>query len=161
MFQLNKNYLQKYVRDYIKENKVRDDLKRFYYEVTITFNQQYWSLQRAIDCVEQVIADILKPVIRSCSSFGIRYCVEYHANGYPHIHAQVLVDSELPEDIQRAIHCRLIKRYGRSQWYQTGEEDKIHINEKYPEGIRWSEYIKKDVRGNELNGKRHYFEYTL
>lgn len=160
MFALKKELLQKYVRNWITEGWI-DTKGKYYYEFTVTFNMSYWSLADAMESVPQIIADVLKPVIRSTDTFTIRYSVEYHKNGMPHVHGQVSSGFPLHPDIQRAIHQRLIRRYGRSQWFQTGIEDKVHVNESYPDGIPWSEYIIKDVVLNEKNGLRHYYEYNF
>lgn len=164
MFSLKSKLLQKYIVNHIKEvEEMRHNYFNNYYEVTVTFNQQYWTLSNALHSIPQVLADIIKPIIRvnSLNQFQIAYCVEYHANGYPHLHAQILNPIEIHPEDQRNIHQRLCRRYGKSQWYQSGLEDKIHINDKFPEGIKWSEYIKKDIEQNQANGQRHYFQYQL
>lgn len=109
--------------------------------------------------VPQVIADVLKPIFRGGSTnVLIRYSVEYHQNGYPHVHGQVVVeDYSISPDIQKSLHQRLCRRYGKSQWYQTGTEDKFHESS----GMLWSEYIKKDVIKNSSSGLFHYHEYCV
>lgn len=164
MFAIEKTYLQKYIQPYIKTIEEMDyTSRRYYYETTVTFNPQYWTLTTALRSINQVIADLLKPIIKNTykEKIQIAYCVEYHVNGYPHIHAQILTKSEVDPEDQRNIHQRLCRRYGKSQWYQTGEEDMVHINEKFPEGIKWSDYIRKDVLSNQLNGQTHYYQYQL
>lgn len=153
MYHLDTSLIQRYAVPFIKDKWYSNE---YYYEVTVTFNPQYWSLSNAMANIKCVVADILKPVIRDVYDFSIRYAVEYHENGMPHLHAQVSTSNELSPDIQRGIHQRLIRRYGRSQWYQTGQEDKFHDASQ----MLWSQYIKKDVFKNEENGMRHYFEYT-
>lgn len=162
---IKNDYLQRYIREHIKETQIVHDSYAYYYECTVTYDPSYWSLGFALDVTPQVIADVLKPIIRQNPSpftkLKIAYSVEYLGNGYPHIHMQILNDINICPEIQRSINQRLCRRYGRSQWYQTGNEDRIHVNSKYPEGILWSEYIKKDVLFNEQNGQRHYYEYNI
>lgn len=152
MYALDTSLIQRYAVPYIKEGW-RDNI--YFYESTVTFNPIYWTKTNAIFNVKSVVADVLKPIIRNVYHFSIRYCVEYHENGMPHIHIQVSTNNELHPDIQRAIHQRLNRRYGRSQWYHSDKEDKFHETS----GMLWSVYLKKDVELNELNGMRHYFEY--
>lgn len=157
-------FLQKYIQKHILEViEMRYNYFNNYYEVTVTFNPQYWTLTNALYSIPEVVADIIKPIIRAncLNQFQIAYCVEYHDNGYPHLHAQILNSIEIHPEDQRNIHQRLCRRYGKSQWYQTGLEDKIHVNDKFPEGIKWSEYIKKDIIRNQENGQRHYFQYQF
>lgn len=164
MFKLNSNFLQKYARDAIKPIPIMDHhIKHYYYEVTVTFTPAYWSKIDSLESIPQVIADILKPIIKTIglNKTQIAYAVEYHTNGYPHLHAQILTGMSIHPEDQRSIHQRLCRRYGKSQWYQTGEEDYLHINDKYPEGILWSQYIQKDKLQNEENGQQHYFQYQI
>lgn len=158
------DFVQKYIRDHIKEVDIMDHhLDRYYYEVTVTFDQKYWSLNNSLNSIPQIVADILKPIVKSnfYQKFQIAYVVEYHKNGYPHLHAQIINSQQIDPQDQKNIHQRLCRRYGKSQWYQTGQENKIHFNDKFPDGVLWSEYIKKDIELNEANGQRHYFQYSI
>lgn len=164
MFSIKPKFVQKYIQEHIREiETMRHNYFNNYFEVTVTFNPQYWSMSNALISIPEVIADIIKPIVKSnqLNKFQIAYCVEYHENGYPHLHMQILNPSPIWPDDQRNIHQRLCRRYGKSQWYQTGLEDKNHINDKFPEGILWSDYIKKDVNQNEHNGQRHYYQYQI
>lgn len=168
MYKLILTMLQNYARDKVTDHSVQGIFHHngwecrqhnpFYYEFTVTYNPSYWTKNASMQVVPQVIADVLKPVIRQGpGNIIIRYSVEYHENGYPHIHGQVLTDYELLPDIQRSIHQRLCRRYGRSQWYQTENEDKYHETS----GMLWSQYIQKDVVKNSSSGLQHYHEYCV
>ncbi len=164
MYHFKKDFVQKYIQKYIKEiDVINYNTRQFYYEVTVTFNPSYWSLNQAMVSIPQIVADVLKPIVKEkqLDKIILAYVVEYHENGYPHLHAQVITQSSIDPENQRNIHQRLCRRYGKSQWYQTGEEDMVHINNKFPDGIKWSEYIKKDKCKNEENGMKHYFQYQL
>lgn len=164
MYSIRDSYLQKYIQGRIKEtDRKHTDYYNYTYECTVTFNQSYWSLRRAMQAIPEVVADILKPIVRElCSSFYITYAIEYHRNGYPHLHAQIFTGViDIEPETQRNLTQRLCRRYGRSQWYQTGIEDKLHVNEQFPEGIYWSEYIKKDRQHNEEKQLKHYFNYQI
>lgn len=154
MFALNKNLIQRYATNWIKEGQA-NLLAEYFYECTITFNPQYWSLNRSLNSVPHVIADVIKPVIRDGHNFNLKYSIEYHENNMPHIHLQLITEYDICPHTQQAIHMRLVRRYGRTQWYQTGQEDKFHDVPK----MLWSEYLKKDLEKNQLNGLKHYFEY--
>lgn len=165
-FQLNDSFLQKYVRDRIKPiSTISHSGYQYYYEVTVTYNPQYWTKSYSLEAIPQIIADLLKPIVKwqwgTPGCIQIAYAVEYHENGYPHLHAQIITSGELNPELQRCIHQRLCRRYGRSQWYQTEQEDKIHVNDKFPNGIKWSEYIQKDKVLNSVNGQAHYYQYKL
>lgn len=158
------DFVQKYIQMHIKESDTMDyHLDRHYYEVTVTFDPKYWSLNNSLNSIPEVVADILKPIVKSnlYEKFQIAYSVEYHKNGYPHLHAQIINSLPIYPQDQKNIHQRLCRRYGKSQWYQTGQVDMIHFNDKYPEGILWSAYIQKDVEVNEARGQRHYFQYSI
>lgn len=168
MFAIDPTMLQNYVRE-----KIVDHFEThcascfhaafwvpFYYEFTVTYNPCYWTKHSAMQVVPQVVADVLKPIIRTTDGavIMIRYSVEYHQNGYPHVHGQVLMNGQgISPDIQRSIHQRLCRRYGKSQWYQTESQDKFHETS----GMLWSEYIQKDVAKNSSSGLRHYYEYCV
>ena len=159
------DYLQKYIRGHIHQIDQIDYNHPFhYYECTVTYDPKYWTLDQALSVTPQVISDILKPIIRQNPQFQklfIAYSIEYLENGYPHIHTQIMNTISIIPEIQRQIHQRLTRRYGRSQWYQTGTENMLHTKGKYPEGILWSEYIKKDVIFNEQRGQKHYYQYQI
>lgn len=163
MFQLKPENIQKYIKPWMVENNDRIRWKNklngelFYYEFTVTFNPNFWSMGYAMGCVGQVIADVVKPIIKDDHHFQIDYSVEYHENKMPHIHGQVISREEIRPDVQWNIHHRLTRRYGRSQWYQTGTEDMFHEKS----GMKWSEYIKKDIEENEKNGMKHYYQYQF
>lgn len=161
MFKVNTKLLQNYVQDYIHEGDANIGTP-YYYEFTVTYAQAFWSLPTAMRSVPQVIADVLKPAIRTIRDDPIRrlqlnYGIEYQENGYPHIHGHLLTMWELTPDIQKNILQRLCRRFGKSQWYQTGQEDKFHE----VSGMFWSQYIKKDAEKNSSLGLQHYYEYCV
>lgn len=162
MFQINKKNIQKYVNDRLMDvTKTRIVFRElpYYYEGTITFNPQYWSHAHSLRGVSWSMEDLIKPLIRGGYSFHLRYCVEYLKTSpyYPHVHFQVQTDYMIDPSIQQQIHGRNCRRYGRSQWFQTGTEDRYHENSK----MLWSEYIKKERVENEKSGLQHYYEYCL
>lgn len=160
-YTINKDNIQKYARERVTYGYViRDKQLKYYYEFTITFNQAYWSKSQVWSYgVSNSIEDIVKPLIRCGITANINYSIEYHKNGYPHVHGHVITLEEIDPGIQHQIVARACRRYGRTQWYQTGEEDMYHeVSE-----MKWSEYIKKDIETNkELNnGLEHYYELKI
>lgn len=166
-YKVNPNYVQKYIRDNIftkEDARFKDvtNLRRWYYEGTVTFTRYYWSMAMAISSIDQVIADVIKPIVKDFhfNMWHLRYCVEYHKDGYPHVHFQVLASSPICPQTQHNIHARLCRRYGKSHWWQTGEEDKFHENDHFA-GL-WSEYLIKDrEENNKENNMEHYYEYQF
>lgn len=157
MYKVDKKLIQKFV---LMEEIPDGEWTGFYYEFTVTFNPSYWMKESTFYAVPQVIADVIKPIMRDVeyASWRLRYSVEYHQNGYPHIHGQVVSNVTISPDIQRCLHQRLCRRYGKSQWYQTEDRDKYHE----ASGMRWSRYIQKDVEKNEEGeAGRHYFCYKF
>lgn len=162
-YKINSQYVQKYIARHIKECIVPANHRLFYYEGTVTFKRNYWSWSNAISKIDQVLADVIKPIVRyfDLNKWYFRYCVEYHEDGFPHIHFQVCVRQELCPDIQHQIHARLNRRYGISQWYQTGDKDKLHKNDHF-DLAPWSEYLQKDREKNNLEkGVEHYYSYQI
>lgn len=164
MFELKPEMIQSYILSRVTEKDSCNPLRwnrlngeRFFYEFTITFNPQYWRLGNAMASVGQAIADVCKPIIRDDHKFQLDYSIEYHENGMPHIHGQVITEWDIHPEIQRNIHQRLCRRYGRSQWFQTGLEDMFHTTS----GMKWSEYIRKDVLKNQVNGMKHFYSYQF
>jgi hypothetical protein len=162
-YRVNPNLVQKYIQKYIKEEVVPANIRLYYYEATITFNRNFWSWCNAVSRIDQILADVIKPMVRDkvFNKWYLRYCVEYHEDGFPHVHLQVCSNSQVQPDIQQQIHARLNRRYGISQWYQTGLEDKLHKNDHFKLGP-WSEYLQKDREKNNLEkGVEHYYSYKI
>lgn len=135
----------------------------FVYEVTVSFNQSYWSLMKATSSGIYMILDLL---VKKLQKFGgrwrIDYVVEYQKNSYPHLHAQIFTEEDIEPDKQRLLYGTLNSRFGRTQWYQTEKHDFYHveINKETgePKG-KWSEYIRKDLETNNKSGCIH--GYTI
>lgn len=154
------------------------------YEITITFNPKYYPLGKACDYIKVVIKDIISASCRFIASENrrihregysadkffnehyIEYCVEYHNKDdkegklhYPHIHATLHSQVDISATKLYGLEQSLRKKYGRTSIYHTDTEDKLHHNDHF-KGL-WSEYLKKDIAINEVNGKRHYFKIKL
>lgn len=143
---------------------IREDNSTNYYvyELTQTFAQSYWTLNRAVDYgIAQILAVIVKYLNykSDLTYWSLEYVVEYHKSGYPHMHAQLFTREELDPNKQRNLCNQLRNRFGRIDWYQTGREDKIHKKKILPLDVevemRWSEYIRKDLVINNSNGCNH------
>lgn len=133
------------------------------YEVTVTFNQHYWTLQATVDYgIRQCIGMLVKKLQQKAGWFEMDYTVEYQKNGYPHLHAQIFTREELHADQQRSISGSLKTRFGRADWYQTGKEDYVHTEISKETGEmkgKWSNYIRKDLEANNKSGCIH--GYTI
>lgn len=148
--------------EYFSIPRYEDDV--FFYESTTTFNRRYWSLHRAIDSgIYQIVKDMIKFLNFTHEGlWRIDYVVEYHKDGFPHFHCQVMTKIDIRPEDQMNLQRKLSRKYGRTDWYQTNKKDYLH--EKIIEGkntmVKWSDYIRKDLKNNERNGCKHGFTIT-
>jgi len=147
------------------------------YEITTTFNPRFYPLGKACDYIRIVIREIINSSSRFISAenkklfreYGdnnrflknhyLEYSVEYHKNGYPHIHAILHTEVDISAEKLFRFQQTLRKKFGKSDIYYTDTEDRIHENDHFVG--KWSEYLKKEVEQNEVNGKRHYFKIKM
>jgi len=147
----------------------------FIYEVTVTINRNSTPLEYAYDKMGQIVLDINRKVYFNTRKFHLKkgthnsinyayfnYCIEYHNQEdinkprYPHIHAQAFLPVLLDNQQFNNWTKELLRKYGRTTIFCTNKEDKWHENDHFKG--RWSEYLKKDIKTNEVNGKKHYFQ---
>lgn len=172
MFALPKPHIQKYAQDLLIDSVDRDYIDPLViprtvdeppvwrYELTVTYDPKYYPLSLALTRVSHVVGDVVRFMIKEAKPrCWIDYGVEYHRNSYPHIHFHLHSVAPLEPEKTKILVARLCKRYGRTQFYQTGHNDFEH--EKDGVKVLWSDYIKKESLTNAENGKKHYFRYMF
>lgn len=139
--------------------------QHYFYESTTTFNRKFWSLHRAIDVgIYQIVKELTKYLIfRHSELWRVDYVVEYHKDGFPHFHCQIITKEEIYPEEQQNLERKLSRKFGFTKWYQTNKKDFLHYD-KVIEGkntqIKWSEYIRKDLEKNEKNACKHGYTIT-
>lgn len=137
----------------IEPNEYRYE-NRYMYEITVTFSHYYWSLNQAVSYgIIRILELIYRALHRTQIGFILDYSIEYQENGYPHFHGHILAEQPLEAHIQKQIFGQLCDKFGRSQWYQTENRDHFHETS----GMKWSEYIRKDIIENNNSGCIHAY----
>lgn len=131
-----------------------------HYEVTVTMNPKFYTLEKATRYMKSIASDVMSDFLRLSSGIGfVQYCVEYQENGMPHIHFNIIIETDIEAISLNNLKSKYTRSYGKTKIYYTGNEDKLHHNDHY-HGT-WSNYLNKEVNANEVNGKQHYFEYEI
>ena len=127
---------------------------KYIYEFTITYDRQFWSYTRmkqrgVIEAIQMITRELDKLI----NKYRLDYSIEYHKTGHPHVHGQIFTDFEVEAGVLKKLQARACKDYGRTQIYQTERLD--HPHEKEGKLVKWSEYIRKDIKENNSNGLIH------
>lgn len=137
------------------------------YEFTVTFNPKFiFSIDYAHTMLPEVIHDIFQLGCRVSkkkrsdytNSFLFNYTVEYHKNGYPHIHGTLLLQDPLQPVTCQNWQSKFYRKYGKTDVWATGQTDKIHKNDHF-EGP-WSQYLKKEGQVTYYRYDQNYFDLT-
>jgi hypothetical protein len=150
---LNNAYFISHYYPFDIDYEIPEDLYK--YELTITFNPNYYPLGKACNSVKAVIREIMRASARFISAENkkilkelgqdasfvkkhyLEYCVEYHKPKeegrlhYPHIHGTLHSEVDIPMTKLEGLVSTLRRKFGRTTLYYTDQEDRIHENDHF------------------------------
>lgn len=132
----------------IADINVKEIDRRYIYEITITFNRQYFCTQQdAFDHINYIIEKLIFKIADNRYDYNgtmMDYNIEYHQDGWPHVHGTIFSTFRWPNSKIHNVQHFFNREVGRTMIYYTGQKIKYH---EVPQ-MYWDDYIKKDGTEN-------------
>lgn len=126
-------------------------------EITVTFNPSFYNIGNAASNCSVVVTKLLRQLctVTVMADFTLEVSMEYHANGYPHLHIGVY-SREFLQNLKQnlwQIISKMLSGYGRNTIYHNPTPGTHRVHEldatkqaKYGvASMDWSQYIRKDI----------------